>query len=53
MATYLEMKFALQTFERKIKTTDDIEQLRVIAIELFAQVQSQRLVYESMLNSPD
>jgi len=45
----LSREFALQKFEMDVMKCDDLYELQVLAIKLYAQTISQRHVYERLL----
>ena len=45
----LSREFALQKFEMDVMRCDDLYELQVLAIKLYAQTISQRHVYERLL----
>ena len=45
----LAAEFALQRFEMDVMRCDDLYELQVLAIKLYAQTQAQRRTYEAML----
>ena len=45
----LSREFALQRFEMDVMKCDDLYELQVLAIKLYAQTISQRHVYERLL----
>jgi len=45
----LAREFALQKFEMDVMRCDDLYELQVLAIKLYAQTISQRHVYERLL----
>ena len=45
----LSREFALQKFEMDVMRCDDLYELQVLAIKLYAQTISQRQVYERLL----
>ena len=46
----LSREFALQRFQSQVMKIDDLYSVQCLAVKLYAQVLSQRQIYESLLN---